>query len=195
MKGSTKIVFLSLGLVPVGIIILIFSIKLVRPTYSGNVITEIPYTQKTSEFMLDKPGNYSIWQKGQFFRKAPLDQFRPEITEISTGNRIELSSRLFRPNANNGRKARMEIFRFSAMPGKYLLELKEGSSISGAEKRVIGIIPARTVDYDQYFIQVRESQSFLLSLAGIALMVLGGLCITGGMVSGILSFKGSVKYI
>jgi hypothetical protein len=190
LKRSKTIQFLSLGLIPVGIVVLIFSIKLIKKTYSGNVILEIPYNRKSAEFILDKPGNYAIWHKGQFFRKAPLDEFKPEITELSTGLKIKLSSRLFRPNANNGRNASMEIFRFSALTGKYMLELKKGSSISGVENSMIGTIPAEMVDYDKYFIQVRESQPRFLSLAGIVLIVLGVSCITGGLVFGILSFSG-----
>ena len=190
MKRSKNLQFLFLSLIPVGIVVLIFSIDLVKKTYSGNVILEIPYNRKSATFILDNPGGYSIWHKGQFFRKAPLDEFRPEITDLSTGLKIKLSSKLFRPNANNGRNARMEIFRFSAPPGRYLLELKEGSSISGVENSLIGTIPAGMVDYDKYFIQVRETPPLLLSLAGIVMIVLGGLCITGGLVFGVLSFSG-----
>ena len=181
---------LLLGLIPFGIVILIFSIKLVKKTFSGDVILEIPFSQKSEVFVLDKHGTYSIWHLGQFFTKAPLDEFRPEITDLSTGLPLKLSSRLFRPNANNGRTARMEIFRFSAPPGAYLLELKEGSSISRAEQRVIDAIPAGKVDEDKYFIQVRESQPFLLTISGIAGIALGGFCIIGGLVSGILSLTG-----
>jgi hypothetical protein len=183
--------FLFLGLIPAGIVILFFSVRLVKKTFSGDVILEVPYTQKSAEFTLDRPGTYSIWHQGPFFTKAPLDEFRPEITEQSTGIPVKLSSRFFRPNSNKDGNARMEIFRFSAPPGKYRLELKEGSSISRAEQRVINAISAGKVDSDKYFIQIRESQPFLLSLTGIAGIVLGGFCIIGGLVSGILSFTGS----
>lgn len=191
MKISKTMQFLVLGLIPVGILLLIFSIRLVKKTFSGKVIVEIPYTMKSAEFILDKPGNYSIWHTGDFFRKAPLDKFRPEITDQSTGSEIRLYPCLFRPNANNGRSARMEIFRFSAPPGKYLLELKEGSSISGLEQNLIDRIPARMVDDDKYFIQVRESQPTLLTMLGIGLIAIGGCCAITGLVLGILSFTNS----
>ena len=83
----------------------------------------------------------------------------------------------------------MEIFRFSAPAGKYSLELQEGASISRAEQKLIDAIPAKRVDEDKYFLQVRESQPLLLSLSGIAGIALGGICITGGLVTGILSLK------
>ena len=188
MKQSPAIRFLSLGLLPAGIVLLIFSVRLVSKTFSGKVILEIPYTLKSAEFSLDKSGCYSIWHQGRFFTKAPLDEFRPEVTDLSTGQQLRLSSSLFRPNANNGRKARMELFRFMAQPGSYRLELKEGSSISGLENRLIRRIPAGRAENDSYFIQVRESQPLFLSMMGITGMALGGFCIIGGLVFGILTF-------
>jgi hypothetical protein len=174
-------------LVPVGVILLVFSIKLIRKSFSGNIIVEIPYSQKTAEFTVLKPGNYSVWHKGQFFSKAPLEEFRPRIIDRSTGTDIRLGSLLFRPNANNIRNSRMELFRFTVPAGDYILELGVGSSVSGLENTLIGLIPAKKVDYDKYFIQVRESQPLFLTLLGIALIVLSGLCIIGGLVLGILT--------
>jgi len=174
-------------LIPVGIILLIFSIKLTKKTFSGNIILEIPYSRKSAEFILSSPGKYSIWHKGQYFRKAPLDEFKPEIIDQATGLKIRLSSLLLRPNSNNGKTARMELFRFTAPAGKYTLLLTEGSSISGIENSLIGLVNAKMVDYDKYFIQVRESQSLFIVLIGIVLIVLSGLCMIGGLVFGILA--------
>jgi hypothetical protein len=49
------------------------------------------------------------------------------------------------------------------------------------------------VDYDKYFIQVRESQPLLLTLSGIVGIVLGGFCIIGGLVIINLDIQGSSK--
>ena len=81
----------------------------------------------------------------------------------------------------------MELFRFTALPGKYKLELTPGSSISGIENSLINLIPAKMVDYDKYFIQVRESQPVFLLFVGIVLIVLAGFCIIGGFVIGLLA--------
>lgn len=187
MKKSRKMQILFYSLIPIGIIFLIFSIKFIQKTFYGNSILEIPYSQKSAEFTLSKPGNYSIWHKGQFYTKAPLDEYKPEIINQSTGQKIELSSYLFRPNENNGLTARMELFRFTAAPGKYILNLTEGSSISDVENNLIRIIPAPMVDYDKYFIQVRESQKFIKVFIGIAVIVFSAICIIGGLVFGILA--------
>lgn len=187
VKKSKKMQIIFFALMPVGILGLIFSIKLVQKSFSGNIVLEIPYSQKSAEFVISKPGNYSIWHKGQFFRKAPLDEFKPEITDKSNGTRTDLTSLLFRPNSNNGVTARMELYRFTAPAGKYLLELKEGKSISTIENKVISLVPAKMVDYDKYYIQIRDSQPLIVLLTGIVLITLSGLCIIGGLVLGILA--------
>ncbi len=81
----------------------------------------------------------------------------------------------------------MELYRFYAPGGKYIFKLAEGSSVTKAEKKLIDLIPAKKVDPDKYFIQVRESQSSLVLAAGIILITLSGLCIIGGLVLGILA--------
>jgi hypothetical protein len=180
-----QIIFFTL--IPIGIFILIVSIKLVRKSFSGNVILEIPFAIKSSEFEIFKSGNYSIWHKGPVFRKAPVDKFRPVIRKASTKEVITLIPSIFRPNSNNGSTGRMELFRFSAPAGKYELELTEGSSVSMVERGINRIFPLKKVETDAYFIQVRESQPFYFIPIGIFLITLAGLCIIGGLVFGILA--------
>ena len=187
MKKSKKVQVLFFCLIPLGILILIFSIKLLQKNFSGSIILEIPYSQKSAELIIPRSGHYSTWHKGQFFRKAPLDEFRPEITSKLTGEKIKLSTLWLRPNTNNGKTARMELFRFSAPAGKYLIELADGSSITVMEKTIMRLLPAKMVDYDKYFIQIRETTTVFFVLAGIVFAVIAGLCIIGGLVFGILA--------
>ncbi len=187
MTKSKKMAILFFCLIPVGIVMLVFSLRLLRKTIDGNLILEIPFTEKTASFELKKPGNYSIWHKGQYWRKAPLDKFIPEITRESTGSKINLTSLLLRPNQNDGTKARMELFRFSAPAGRYLLELKPGSSISALEAGIIKQLPAKMIDQDKYFIQVRESRSTLIVLLSIVMVVVAGIVIIGSLVLGLLA--------
>ena len=175
------------SLIPLGIIILLLSLKFIQKAFSGRIILEIPYSQKSAEFTLTDAGTYAIWHKGQYFRMAPLDEFKPEIIDKSTGLNLKLSSFILRPNTNNGKTARMEIARFSASPGNYVLQLSEGSSITGVEQSLIRLLKIKMVDYDKYFIQVRESRPVLHVLIGILLITIAGLCIIGGLVTGILA--------
>lgn len=187
MKKSKKMQVLFFCLIPLGILILVFSIKLLQKNFSGNIILEIPYSQKSAELIIPNSGRYSIWHKGQFFRKAPLDEFRPEIISKSTGEKIKLSTFWLRPNTNNGKTARMELFRFSAPAGKYFLKLADGSSITVMEKTIIRLLPVKMVDYDKYFIQIRETRTVFLVLIGIVFAAMAGLCIICGLVFGILA--------
>jgi len=182
---TMQILFFSL--IPFGIILLIFSIKLIHNTFSGTIVHEVPYSLKSSEFNISAGGYYSVWHKGPFFRKAPVADYKPVVTNASTGENIRLTHSIFRPNSNDGRSARMELYRFYAPEGRYIFNLAEGSSITKAEKKLIDLTPAKRVDPDKYFIQVRESQSRLVLAAGIILITLSGLCIIGGLVLGILA--------
>ena len=187
VKISKKMQILFFCLIPVGAVMLFFSIKSLKKTFSGNIILEIPYNQKSSELILSKPGYYSIWHTGTSFRKAPVDEFRPQITDRSTGSGIRLIQSLFRPNISGFKTARMELFRFQAPAGSYTLDLVEGSSISGLESGIIDLVPAPEVDHTKYFIQVRESQPRISVVIGILLIILSGFCMIGGLVFGILA--------
>jgi hypothetical protein len=156
-----------------------------KKSLAGPVIAEVPFAQKVSFFRITEPGIFSIWQKGQFFRKLSVDQFRPVIYD-EKGDRVSLSPSIFRPNSNNGVTVKMELFRFEARPGMYRLELTEGSSISGVEKMFSRIIPVKKADPAQYFILIRQSQPFYYLILGIILASLAGLMIIGGLVGGIL---------
>jgi len=174
-------------LIPVGIFILIKTIKLVGKSFSGDIILEIPYSLKSSGFEITKSGVYSVWHKGRIFRKAPLDKFKPHIINEVTREEIALSPSIFRPNSNNGSTGRMELYRFSAPAGKYLLELKEGSSISLVDRGINHLFPLKMVDLENYFIQIRKSQPFYFVLIGILLLIIAGFLIIGGLVFGILA--------
>jgi hypothetical protein len=174
-------------LIPVGVFILIRAIKLLKKTFNGEIILEIPYSRKISTFEITKPGVYAIWHKGQIFRKAPLNKFKPLIRNTITKEEIVLSPSFFRLNSNNGRTGRMELFRFSAPSGIFQLELMEGSSVTLFEQAISGLFPLKKVDIENYFIQVRESQPFYYILIGIPLVSLAGFLIIGGLVFGILA--------
>jgi len=178
--------FLLFALIPLGVVLLIFAIRFARKSFGGKVLVELPYLQRSTSFRIDKAGIYAVWQKGQLFRKLPVDQFKPEIICHETGEKISLFPSLFRPNSNDGVTFKMEMFRFSAQPGTYHLTITEGSSISAPERWLSRLFPVKKVDLSQYFILIRECQPFWFLIAGILLISLSGLMMIGGLVFGIL---------
>ncbi len=174
-------------LIPVGAFLLYKSVRLVGKSFSGKVLLELPYIQKSATFEITESGVYSIWQKGQYFRKLPVDKFKPVIYNESTKERIVLFPSIFRPNSNDGIMAKIELFRFSATPGKYSIDLAEGSSITKFESVLSSIFPAKKADIDKYYILVRESQPFYYIIIGIPLIAIAGILMIGGLVFGILA--------
>jgi len=174
-------------LIPVGVIILFKAIRLVRKSFAGEVVAEFPFAQKGADFEIIRPGDYAIWQKGQYLRKMPLDKFRPVIHDKSTKDTIPLTAPLFRPNSVKPGTVQMEIFRFKAETGRYHVELAPGRSVSSLEQIISSLIPAKDASLENYFIMIRESQPFIHLLSGILLLVLSALMVIGGLVMGILS--------
>jgi len=174
-------------LIPAGAFLLYKSIMLVRKSFSGNVLLELPFIQKNATFEITESGVYSIWQKGQYFRKLPVDRFKPVIYNEATKEKLSLFPSIFRPNSNDGKTVKIELFRFSAAPGKYSIDLVEGSSITKLESLLASVFPAKKADIDKYYILISESQPFYYILIGIPLIVIAGLLMIGGLVFGILA--------
>lgn len=170
-----------------GIFILVKTIRMVKGIFSGVAIAEIPFTQKEVVFDIIRPGVYAIWQKGQLFRRTPVDKFRLELNKVPMGENVSLPKSFFSPYINGMDTGRMEMNRFSAESGSYRLTVVEGSSVSLFEKIALSLFPAKQVNYSQYFIQVRESRSVYYMIAAIPLFALSAFCIIGGLVAGFMA--------
>ncbi|MEO5911620.1 MAG: hypothetical protein ABIP95_12075 [Pelobium sp.] len=174
-------------LIPIGAFILYHGIKILRKSFNGKVMIEMPYLQQKAEFTIIKSGIYSIWQKGELFRKTPLDQFSTHIYEKASQQELNLMYSLMSPRSNDFSSGRMEIYTFDATPGVYELRLESGSSVSAVASFVFKLVPLPSIDLSKYFIQVRESQSQLFTLLGIPICLAGGFGIIGGFVLGLLA--------
>jgi hypothetical protein len=170
-----------------GIYILIKTIRMLKGVFSGEVIAEIPFTQKEVTFDIVKPGIYAIWQKGQLFRKTPVDKFQLKLNKIPSRETVSLPRSFFSSHINGMDTGRTEMNRFSAESGSYRLTIVEGTSVSVFEKIALSFVPAKPVDYSQYFIQVRESRPVYYIIASIPLFTLSAFLIIGGVVGGFMA--------
>jgi len=186
MRNTPSVYLLFILLMAIGFILLIKAIRILRKSFAGDMIVEIPFSQKITEFEITKPGVYSIWQKGPYIRKMPVDEFKPILRERSANQEIKLEKPLFRPNAKNLNTIKMEIFRFTAEKGSYRLEIAPGTSISALERIISNLVPVKKAELNQYSLLVRQSMPFLCTLAGILLLVLSGFLIIGSLVLVIL---------
>lgn len=183
----TSIQILFFCLIPIGVFIMVKGIQLIRKAFNGKLLLEIPYLDKSGQFSITKEGYFSIWQKGQMFKRTPIDQFKLHIYEESTNEEIKLSFSLLRPQTNNFSTGRMELYRFRAPIGNYKIEFKDGSNISKIESMIGSIIPLQPVDSSKYFIEIRESHSQIITLIAIPMILLGVFGTVGGLVLGLLA--------
>jgi len=156
-----------------------------KKTFSGKVLLELPFSSKNAIFEIPADGVYTIWQKGQYLRKMPLDIFKPVIRDESTNEKINLLPSIFRPNLNDGVTVKMEIYHCCLKAGTYSIDLAEGRSVSKLEGALSSIVPAKKADLDKYFILVRESQPFYILVISILLMIVSVGLIAGGLFFGI----------
>jgi hypothetical protein len=174
-------------LVPLGIFLLIKGIRLLRKSFTGELLLEISLEQKEGDFLIAKQGEYAIWQKGKIFMKTPLASIRPVIYDNQSKEAVHLYPAMMRIRSNSFSKSQMEIYTFHATPGNYSLKLERGSSISAPEKFITGLIPAKEVEPSEYFILIREKQPVIYLVAGILMTILSAGCLLCGIIFGTLA--------
>ena len=182
---TIKILFFCL--IPIGMLILSKGIKLLKKPLNGKVILSLHYSDKVGNFTIEKTGIYSIWQKGDLLKKTPINKFRPHLYDAATNKELILKPSIMSPRSNNFSTGQMEMFTFTAKAGNYELKLLSGSSVSKLQSVVGSAIPLANIDPKNYFIEVRESQSQLLTLLSIPMMLLGLAGVIGGPVMGLLA--------
>ena len=174
-------------LIPIGVFALLKGIKLIRKSFNGAVLLEIPFSQLSGQFYASKAGTFSIWQKGKLLTRTPVDKLRPFIYSELTKEELKLNYSLLRPRTNDFSTGRMELFTFYASIGSYKIELKEGTSLFGLQNLISKAKPSKSIDMTEFFIQVRESQSQVFTFLAIPIIISGMFGIIGGFVLGILA--------
>lgn len=90
--------------VPLGIVLLINGIKLLKKKISSPIIIELPYQQNTETFKINESGKYAIWHIGDLFKKNHVNQFKPDIANMDTGEKIQLQYSVLRTHVNGFEK-------------------------------------------------------------------------------------------
>jgi hypothetical protein len=174
-------------LIPVGIVILVWGIKLLQRSFNGTILLELPFSAGSGSFSVARSGVHSIWIKGPLFKRNPIDRMHPRIISEATNQEVPLATSLLAPRSNSFSTGRIEFYTFSAEVGTYRLELVAGSGISGLQRLLAKAFPSGPLDLSKYFIQIRESQSALIPLLAIPVIIAGGGGIIGGLVMGLLA--------
>ena len=167
-------------LIPMGIVLLIFSIRKMIRFAKSEIFFEMPYTEEEGSVHLPQ-GKYGIWLSGKRFTKSPLGKIGFQLVEEETGNRVNLAPSLMRPSVSGFKMERMELYSFYVEEGNYTLSLDGESSVRDRlEASIENLLFKQPVDLSNFTVQIRKGNSiamFFLAILGINLaawMILGG---------------------
>jgi hypothetical protein len=161
---------------------------MLKKTFNGKLIAEIPFAQKQTHFQLTDPGYFAIWQKGQLFRKNPIADFTLQILD-EKGTIIKLNPTWFNVQKNGWDTGRNELKKFSVIAGNYILQILNEPSGNRLQNILSNALPIKPVDEDQYFIEIRESQPVYYLLIAVPLLILCGGMIMFGLVASIVGSR------
>ena len=169
-------------LIPMGIVLLIFSIRKMIRFAKSEIFFEMPCTEEEGRVHLPQ-GNYGIWLSGKKFTKSPLGKISFQLVEEETGRRVNLFSNLMRTTVSGFKMARMELYSFQVEEeGNYILSINgEGSVRDRIEASIGNLLVKKPVDLSNFTVQIRKGNSiamFFFAILGINLaawMILGGI--------------------
>ena len=169
-------------LIPMGIAVLIFSIRNTIRFAKAELFYEMPCLEEEGKVHLPQ-GKYGIWLSGKRFTKSPLGKIGFQLVEEETGNRVSLAPNLMRTTVSGFKMARMELYSFQVEEeGNYILSINgEGSVRDRIEASIGDLLIKKPVDLSSFTVQIRKGKSiamFFLSVFGINIavwMILGGI--------------------
>ena len=168
-------------LIPMGIVLLIFSIRKMIRFAKSEIFFEMPCTEEEGSVHLPQ-GKYGIWLSGRRFKKTPIGNIGFQLRRVETGEKLYLSPSLMHMSVTSFDKGRMELYHFQVEEeGNYTLSLDGESSVRDRLEASIGnLLFKQPVDLSSFTVQIRKGSSFamfFLSVFGINIavwMILGG---------------------
>ena len=168
-------------LIPMGIVLLIFSIRKMIRLAKVEPIFEMLCTEEEGSVHLIQ-GNYGIWLSGRRFQKTPIGNIGFQLRRAEIGEKLYLSPSFMRMSVSSFDKGRRELYHFQVEEeGNYTLSLDGESSVRDRLEASIGnLLFKQPVDLSNFTVQIRKGNSMavLFVILGINLavwMILGGI--------------------
>ena len=168
-------------LIPMGIALLIFSIRNIIRFAKAELFFEMPCLEEEGRVHLPQ-GKYGIWLSGKKFTKSPLGKISFQLVEEETGRRVNLFSNLMRTTVSGFKMARMELYSFQVEEeGNYILSINGEGVRDRLEASIENLLFKQPVDLSNFTVQIRKGNSiamFFFAILGINLaawMILGGI--------------------
>ncbi|WHE88731.1 hypothetical protein [Lachnoanaerobaculum gingivalis] len=168
--------YLLFLLVPVGIYLMVISIKKITAFAKAKMIYEMSVSSIDGSFTLEDGGKYDIWLSGKKYAVSPIYNLDIKLKNNATGKSVILYPDFFRTTANSFKDARVKLYTFSVESGSYNISLTD--SVEEREN----IINNRGIDYKKFSIQIRENVQGLTIFLGVLGIILGFMAIDVGLV-------------
>lgn len=170
-------------LTPLGIYILIISIKGVRKFTKQKVIYEVPYHCGSGTFTISEEKKYAIYLSGKAYTKNPIANIRSCVRNNATQEEVRVAPCILRTSATGADgTGRIELSTFRAGPGRYTISfVGNGLAIDRIISHAVDTIKPN-YDYSSFSIQIREHCSSAILFFSIWGIILGSIATMSGMI-------------
>lgn len=170
-------------LTPLGISILIISIKGIKKFTKQKVIYEVPFRCGSGTFTISEEKKYAIYLSGKAYTKNPIANIRPCVRNNATQEEVRVAPCILRNRVTGlDGTGRIELSTFRAGPGQYAISfVGKGLAIDRAMSHVADVIKPNP-DYSSFRIQIREHCSSAILFFAIWGIILGSMAAMLGMI-------------
>ena len=148
--------YLLFLLVPVGIYLMVISIKKITAFAKAKMIYEMPVSSIDGSFTIEESGKYDIWLCGKKYSVSPIYNLDIKLKNNATGKSVILYPDFFRTTANSFKDARIKLYTFSVESGSYNISLTDSVEereniirplLALSKKEILDYIEKESLDY------------------------------------------------
>lgn len=162
-------------MIPLGLLLLVLSIKHTVKVYTVTAIHDMPYRTDKGIFTIQTAGRYGIWLNGNRFKKAPLGL-------CETEKEVPLRANLIPVSMAKVIDVRLELYTFYANLGMYqLLFNDKPSPMSKIFGTISRFLMGSKDDYSSYSIRIYPHQSMIYSFLSIWGFIFGVMAVMWGI--------------
>ena len=169
-------------MIPLGLLLLVLSIKHTVKVYTVTAIHDMPYRTDKGIFTIQTAGRYGIWLNGNRFKKAPLGLFGLQLINCETKKEVPLRANLIPVSVAKVIDVRLELYTFHAEPGTYqLLFNDKPSRIAKIFGTIRHYLISSDDDYRSYSIRVYPHYSMVHLFLSIWGFIFGVMAVMWGI--------------
>lgn len=169
-------------MIPLGLLLLVLSIKHTVKVYTVTAIHDMPYRTDKGIFTIQTAGHYDIWLNGNRFKKAPLGLFGLQLINCETEKEVPLRANLIPVSVTKVIDVRLELYTFYANLGTYqLLFNDKPSPMSKIFGTISRFLMGSKDDYSSYSIRIYPHYSMVHLFLSIWGFIFGVMAVMWGI--------------